>query len=141
MGVFLLLILPGSYWLLVAGSLALTAVAVWSSGVAEKELALKDPQSVVIDEICAMPLSLLAWVGILVHQHGTLPSVSFFFSGNRPWLLLAGFAAFRFFDIAKPWPVRQVQSLPGGWGVTVDDVLAACYVNLITLTLWAAARV
>ncbi|NBV23537.1 MAG: hypothetical protein EBS05_16660, partial [Proteobacteria bacterium] len=32
-----------------------------------------------------------------------------------------------------PWPVRQSQSLPGGWGVTVDDLLAALYVNLVSL--------
>ncbi len=37
------------------------------------------------------------------------------------------------FDIWKPWPVRQSQSLPGGWGVTVDDFLAAVSVNLIWL--------
>ena len=40
---------------------------------------------------------------------------------------------FRVFDIWKPWPVRQSQRLPGGWGVTVDDVLAAAYVALISL--------
>jgi phosphatidylglycerophosphatase A len=43
------------------------------------------------------------------------------------------FALFRFFDILKPWPVRQSQKLPGGWGVTVDDVLAAGYVNIVAL--------
>jgi phosphatidylglycerophosphatase A len=45
------------------------------------------------------------------------------------------FAAFRFFDIVKPWPVRQSQSLPGGWGITVDDVLAAGYVNVTILVI------
>jgi phosphatidylglycerophosphatase A len=48
------------------------------------------------------------------------------------------FAAFRLFDIWKPWPVRQSQALPGGWGVTVDDFLAAIYVALAALpvVLW-----
>jgi len=41
------------------------------------------------------------------------------------------FGLFRLFDVWKPWPVRQSQILPGGWGVTVDDYLAAIYVNLV----------
>jgi phosphatidylglycerophosphatase A len=43
------------------------------------------------------------------------------------------FALFRLFDVAKPWPVRQSQSLWGGWGVTIDDVLASVYVNVVAL--------
>ena len=43
------------------------------------------------------------------------------------------FGAFRFFDVLKPWPVKQSQSLPGGWGVVVDDLLAAVYVNVVVL--------
>ena len=50
--------------------------------------------------------------------------------------LLLIFAAFRVFDVAKPWPVKQSQSLPGGWGVTVDDFLAAIYVALLTAGAW-----
>jgi phosphatidylglycerophosphatase A len=40
------------------------------------------------------------------------------------------FCLFRLFDVVKPWPVRQSQRLPGGWGIVVDDVLAAGYVAL-----------
>ena len=62
-----------------------------------------------------------------------LPSVEFFFGGSH-WLGVAGlFLLFRAFDVLKPWPVRQSQRLPGGWGVTVDDFLAAIYVALISL--------
>ena len=42
---------------------------------------------------------------------------------------------FRLFDIAKPWPIGPSQALPGGWGVTIDDLLAALYVNIIMLFL------
>ena len=42
-------------------------------------------------------------------------------------VLLAGFALFRLFDIVKPWPVNVSQRCPGGWGVVLDDVLAAGY--------------
>jgi phosphatidylglycerophosphatase A len=45
--------------------------------------------------------------------------------------------ACRVFDIAKPWPVRQSQSLPGGWGITIDDVLAGLYVNVVVLLVYA----
>ena len=56
------------------------------------------------------------------------------------WPLTLGvFALFRFFDVVKPWPVRQSQSLPGGWGVTVDDALAAVYVNLTVLAAYAGS--
>lgn len=41
--------------------------------------------------------------------------------------------AFRIFDVLKPWPVHQSQSPPRGWGVTMDDLLAAVYVNLVAL--------
>ncbi|MEW6356874.1 MAG: phosphatidylglycerophosphatase A [Planctomycetota bacterium] len=36
----------------------------------------------------------------------------------------------RVFDILKPWPVRMVERLPGGWGILLDDVLASVYANL-----------
>ena len=50
------------------------------------------------------------------------------------------FVLFRLFDIAKPWPIRGSQSLPGGWGVTVDDLLAAAYVNVIVLAVFLAKQ-
>ena len=78
----------------------------------------------VLDEITALPVSFIAWVAFVLWQTGSLPSFAYFFSA-RTWPLTLGvFVAFRFFDMAKPWPVHQSQSLPGGWGVTIDDVLA-----------------
>lgn len=43
---------------------------------------------------------------------------------------LAGFVFFRIFDIAKPEPVNKLQSLPGGWGVMADDIMAGVYANI-----------
>ncbi len=44
-----------------------------------------------------------------------------------PWVL-AGFALFRAFDIAKPWPIRAVdERVQGGLGIMLDDLLAAAY--------------
>jgi len=53
-----------------------------------------------------------------------------------PWLL-AGFLLFRFFDILKPWPIRYLdKKIHGGFGIMIDDVLAA----LFTVILLAVAQ-
>ena len=53
---------------------------------------------------------------------------SFFCAVPLNWkYLLLGFILFRGFDIWKPFPVRQAESLPGGWGIMADDWLAAIY--------------
>jgi len=134
---FGLLIALGNFWLFAAGTLAGIALSVWFCGLAEKILGRKDPPSVVLDEIAAMPVCFAAWVGILMWKTGSFPSFANFFRPGK-WLLALGvFAAFRFFDITKPWPVGRSQALPGGWGVTIDDVLAAIYVNVVVLALYA----
>jgi len=51
--------------------------------------------------------------------------------------LLAAFALFRFFDIVKPWPIRQIdKKISGGFGIMIDDVIAA----LFTMILLAAVK-
>ena len=118
---FALLLLPRNPWVFAAGTLAGVAVSVWLTGAAEKILQQTDPGSVVLDEVAAMPLCFLGWVAFLAGKTGFPGPADFFSNGN--WLpTLLVFAAFRFFDVAKPWPVRQSQSLPGGWGVTIDDL-------------------
>jgi phosphatidylglycerophosphatase A len=53
----------------------------------------------------------------------------------RCWKYAGVFVAFRLFDVWKPWPVRQSQTLAGGWGVTIDDALAAVYVNVVVVVV------
>lgn len=134
-GWFALLAASGNPWLLAGGTLAGFGLSVWLCGEAERDLSQKDPGSVVLDEVTAIPACFLGWVALLVWRGGALPPVDYFFSGKNALLTLSAFGLFRFFDIAKPWPVRQSQRLPGGWGVTIDDFLAAVYVNLIMLLL------
>jgi phosphatidylglycerophosphatase A len=134
---FALLLLPGRFGWFLAGTIAGVAMSVWISGKAEILLRQKDPASVVLDEITAIPICFVGWLGILVLKTGSVPGPAYFVS-SQTWLLtVAVFAAFRFFDVLKPWPVRQSQSLPGGWGVTVDDALAAAYVNIAVLAGYA----
>lgn len=95
---------------------------VWSSGVASRYWQEKDPPKVVIDEISGQQISLLPmWVGLVPFL-------------NWKYLLL-GFILFRVFDIWKPWPVRQAEKLPGGWGIMADDWVAGIYA---ALGLWIA---
>ncbi len=70
--------------------------------------AMKDPQFVVIDEVAGQLVALiavpLAWKSFL-----------------------AGFILFRVFDILKPPPVRQLEALPEGTGIVLDDIAAGLY--------------
>ena len=136
LGWFALLVRLGNAWWFGAGILMGLLLSVWLCGAGEKILQQKDPASVVLDEITAMPLCYAGWIAALMWRDGKWPVLDHFFGpGNWKWSLLI-FAAFRVFDVAKPWPVKQSQSLPGGWGVTVDDFLAAIYVALLTAGAW-----
>lgn len=101
-------------------------LAVVFCGEAELRLRKKDPGEIILDEFIVMPLCFLGW--------RTLPAAL------PAWaVLLAGFALFRFFDVLKPLGISRLQSLPGGWGVVVDDVaaaLAACATLHIAGWIW-----
>lgn len=125
----------GILWLYLAGCLVGVLASVWLCGRAERILKQKDPSSVVLDETVALPICFIPWVVAQWWPQGVLPDPAHFFSQPNLWATLVVFVLFRIFDIAKPWPIRQSQSLPGGWGVTIDDVLAALYVALMTLVL------
>jgi len=87
--------------------------AVWAAGVTAVSSGLKDPQFVVIDEVIGL------WIAL---------------AGARSYnwkSYLAAFALFRLFDIWKPPPVRQMEALPGGWGINLDDVMAGIYAALV----------
>lgn len=104
--------------------LVVTPLAIWASGEAEKDLG-HDAHPIVIDEVAGMLVSVVA-----------VPHAS-----ASPLLFLASaFLLFRFFDIVKPFPIRQSQALPGGWGIVIDDLLAGVATNLtLRLALLAGA--
>jgi len=135
LGWFAALVGTGNFWAYVAGAIEGIAFSIWLCDDAEKILGETDPGSVVLDEIVAIPFCFLPWIGSEWWRLGALPPVEHFFTGNALWLTLGLVVLFRVFDIWKPWPVGQVQRLPGGWGVTVDDLLAAVYVALISIVL------
>jgi phosphatidylglycerophosphatase A len=118
-------------WLITAGA------AVWLCGRAERILGSTDPGCIVLDEIVAVPLCFLAWVLWLTAERGRFPAAMEFLAG-RAWIgTLLSFAGFRLLDIAKPWPIRKLQELPGGWGVVADDLAAGAGVSAGSwLVLW-----
>jgi len=131
------LLLPGELWIFVVGAVGGAGFSVWCCGAAEKILQREDPGSVVLDEIVAVPLCFL--VPLLSEQvrSNELLTPAWFLGENGWYITLMGFCLFRLFDVWKPWPVGPSQKLRGGWGVTVDDLLAAGYVNLCFLPLAA----
>jgi len=132
---FILLLRTGNLWLFLAGIIAGALLSVWLCGISEKVLGRKDPGSVVLDEITAMPVCFLSWVVKLWLPHHVIPDATAFL-GSRNWHFTAViFVLFRILDVAKPWPIRASQNLAGGWGVTVDDFLAAAAVALLSLIL------
>ena len=73
--------------------------------VAEKVIGGKDPGCIVADEYLTLPITV---IGL-----------------TNPWALLSGFILHRVFDITKPPPIKQLQHIHGGFGITIDDFLAA----------------
>jgi phosphatidylglycerophosphatase A len=131
-----LLLWTGAAWIYSVACLVGILGSVWFCGQAERILGATDPGSVVLDEVTAMPVCFGSWLVLCIVRDGALPGGQALFAGSNLWWTTGIFLAFRLFDIIKPWPVRQSQALPGGWGVTIDDVLAAVYVNLAVLIAW-----
>jgi phosphatidylglycerophosphatase A len=117
-----LLLLPQNSWVYLGGIVLGFFVAVWVGGEAEKILGLTDPGRIVIDEIAAMPL--VFW-GAFAFDFPRAPSFESFFQSDKWYLPVAAFALFRLFDVWKPLGIRKIQHLPGGWGLAIDDYLAA----------------
>jgi phosphatidylglycerophosphatase A len=99
-------------------AIVIAVLGVWASGSVARFSQKHDPQFVVIDEVS----------GQLVTY------VAAFAAADWKYLLL-GFILFRVFDIWKPFPARQAESLPGGWGIMCDDWVAGIYA---ALGLWVA---
>ncbi len=126
-----LLLLTGSPWLFSLGTIAGFGFAVWICGEAEELLGKKDPGSIVLDEIVALPLAYAGWLWFTLRSTGEWPNAGRLLDGAH-WLVTPGvFLAFRFFDVLKPWPIRPTQGLWGGLGVVADDVLAAAWVAIM----------
>ena len=97
-------------------ALALLLPAMWAADGMAQEGGVKDPQTVVVDEVVGQ------WIAL-----AGAPALSWKY-------ILAAFLLFRVFDIWKPPPVRALERIPGGAGIVLDDVMAGVYAALV---LWA----
>ena len=96
-------------------AVVLTPFAIWSAGVMARESGFADPQAVVVDEVVGQ------WIALAGATHFNWKSVT------------AAFVLFRLFDIWKPPPARQLETLHGGTGIVMDDVAAGAYAALVLL--------
>jgi phosphatidylglycerophosphatase A len=106
----------------VAAILALSAVGVAAAGRVARRAGQEDPGLVVVDEVAGM------WVTLA-------------FLPVTPLLAVLGFVAFRAMDVFKPWPARDLEGLPGGWGIMADDLMAGVYAHLLLRVLLASGLV
>ena len=90
--------------------IAIFAIGVFTTNTIIDHTGEKDPSRVIIDEVAGQ------WLGLLILPDGML-------------YVAGAFVLFRFLDIFKPWPIRQMEQFPKGWGVMLDDILA----GLLTL--------
>ncbi|TPG08543.1 phosphatidylglycerophosphatase A [Rhodanobacter glycinis] len=97
-------------------------IGVWACDVAGRALGVDDHRSLVWDEFIGQWTALLP---LLVPA--LLPA-----SGFRWWMLAAGFALFRLFDVWKPWPISWLdRRVKGGMGVMIDDVVAGIFAAVV----------
>lgn len=83
---------------------------------------IKDPGSVVWDEMAAFPIVYAVAIG----------------SSSNLWLILVlGFGLFRLFDVVKPWPVKVFDRIEGGTGIMLDDTVAGI---MAAASLWAVLQ-
>jgi phosphatidylglycerophosphatase A len=110
-------LIGGNSLILLAAGLVATLLSIWLSGAAERFYG-HDARKIVIDE----------WAGMFV---------TLFLVDYSLIAYLIAFVAFRAFDVVKLPPAAQFEKLPGGWGVTMDDIAAAVYANVFTrLAIW-----
>lgn len=101
---------------------ALILVGIWAASRTEKLAGRKDPGKIVIDEVAGQMIAMLPLIP----------------GRTTTWLgVIVAFALFRFFDIVKPYPARQLEHLEAGLGVMSDDIVAGAYAAIGTATIVA----
>jgi phosphatidylglycerophosphatase A len=117
--------LGAPWWSLVAAAAVVTGVAIAAGQDAQEDFGSKDPRPFVLDEVAGMLIAAVAlWLPL----------------SEVPWATTAlALVWFRVTDIIKPPPARQLERLPGGWGIVLDDVAAGLQALALTvLCLWAS---
>jgi phosphatidylglycerophosphatase A len=140
-------LVPGSdirnteLWLPIVSAVTLLvllgAIGVWSASKTASYVGIKDPSFIVIDEVAGQHLTLLLPLIPIalpnLRSHMDLSEFAIFFALSLVnWkYLLFGLVFFRLFDIWKPFPLRRLEKLPGGWGIMADDWMAGVYAAIL----------
>ena len=81
-------------------------------GRAENVFGKKDPRNIVLDEVIGVMIAFIlvpiTWINVIIV-----------------------FALFRFMDVFKPFPIRKIEDMPGGFGIMIDDIVAGLYANIL----------
>ena len=102
---------------LLAGAVVIAVVGAWAADRFATASGFSDPSPVVIDEVVGQ------WLVLCI-------------APLDPLWYFAGFALFRVADILKPWPANLAdRAVKGGWGIVLDDVIAALYAAAILYAL------
>jgi phosphatidylglycerophosphatase A len=122
LAIFLLLERVIAPWHVAVLAIPLFFLGIWACGRTSRDLGVQDHGAIVWDEIVAfLPVAV--------------------FANKSPLMLAVAFGLFRLFDIWKPFPIRQVERrVKGGFGVMIDDVLAAIYACAVLALLIAASH-
>lgn len=91
---------------------AVIVLGIWTSDIAGR--CQRDPSYVVIDESAGM-------------------LTACFLLPKTPQQLFVAFLVFRLLDIGKCFPMKQLEELPGGWGIMADDIAAGLLTRLLLL--------
>lgn len=114
-------------WLYLSVLALASVLGVWLCGQVSSDLGVHDHPGIVWDEMVG-----IGWVFLLMVL-GVVPE-------HWIWVLLA-FGLFRLFDIWKPWPIRWLDKrVSGGFGIMLDDWVAAFYAALILMSLVSLTR-
>ena len=105
---------------ILVGFLLFMLLGIWAASRAVELLGNSDPSEAVVDEV----------IGQLI--------VFLFIPFTSSWpLIISGFLLFRLFDIWKPYPIDDLQSLPSGIGICADDMLAGVYAGVCISIIYA----
>jgi len=114
---FALALAPLGLWWNVLAIVLAVAAGVWICGESARRLGVHDHPAIVWDEVAGMMITMLA-------------------APDAWWGAPLAFVLFRVFDIAKPWPIREVRSRNDRRaGIMLDDVLAGIFAALVLLVV------
>jgi phosphatidylglycerophosphatase A len=110
--------------LAIGGLVVLVPLAVWACGTEAARRGQADPGPIVLDEVAGQ------WLALAVVALGRSQAPG-------PREMAVAFVLFRVLDVVKPWPIRRLERLPGGWGIVADDLGAALAAGLLALAVFA----